>query len=84
MAAGFCLAGRWWTEEKPTAETIEDAIEAMTQYFLNHPHMAGCCLRQLTDVEGEFNGIYTDDRKLKFHPVRLKEIFGKAPAGKRD
>ncbi len=50
MAAGFCLAGRWWTEEKPTAETIEDAIEAMTQYFLNHPHMAGCCRRQLTDV----------------------------------
>ena len=69
---------------RPAVETIKDAIEAKLQYFRNHAHMPGCCRRQLTEVDGGFNGIYMDDRKLKFHPVRLKEIFGKAPAGKRD
>lgn len=71
---------RWVkTPFKPTVETIEDAIEQQTQVILNHPYISGFCFCQLTDVEGEVNGVYTYDRKLKFDGNRLKEIF-MAPA----
>jgi len=73
-------ANRWIkTSEKPTPKTIEDAIEDQTQAILNHPFISGFCFCQLTDTEGEVNGIYTYDRKLKFNTSRLREIFG-APA----
>ena len=73
-------ANRWIrTPSKPTTKTIEDAIENQTQAILNHPYITGFCFCQLTDTEGEVNGVYTYDRKLKFNALRLREIFG-APA----
>jgi beta-galactosidase/beta-glucuronidase len=73
-------ANRWLrTTVKPTPKTIEDAIQDQTQAILNHPYITGFCFCQLTDTEGEVNGIYTYDRKPKFNASRLREIFG-APA----
>jgi beta-galactosidase/beta-glucuronidase len=73
-------ANRWVkTSFKPTAQTIEDAIGQQTQAILNNPYISGFCFCELTDVEGEVNGIYTYDRKLKFNAAHMKEIFT-APA----
>ncbi len=62
-----------------TREQVEDRIKALTDIFLNHPHIVGFTYTQLTDVEQEVNGVYTYDRKPKFDIKRLKSIFG-APA----
>jgi beta-galactosidase/beta-glucuronidase len=73
-------ANRWVrTAFKPTSETIEDAIGKQTQAILGHAHISGFCFTQLTDIEGEVNGIYTYDRKLKFDTQRMRKIFS-APA----
>jgi hypothetical protein len=63
-------------------ESKEEALErirALTAVLTSHPHIAGYCYTQLTDVEQEQNGVYTYDRKLKFDAEELKRIFG-APA----
>ena len=65
-----------------TPESIEEVyhrIEELTKVLTEHPHMAGFCYTQLTDVEQEQNGVYTYERKLKFDAERLKKAFG-APA----
>ncbi|MHC4540833.1 MAG: glycoside hydrolase family 2 protein [Planctomycetota bacterium] len=62
-----------------TAEQVEELIGELTRILTDHPHIAGYCYTQLTDVEQEVNGIYTYDRKLKFNAERLKKYFG-APA----
>ncbi len=51
-------------------------IEALTAALLENPRMAGFCCTQLTDIEQERNGLYTDERKLKFDAARLKAAFG--------
>ena len=80
--------GTWWAEqcdrddawgygERP--ESIEDVytrIEGLTSVLLDHPHIAGFCYTQITDVEQEQNGIYTYDRRLKFDAERLRRAFG--------
>jgi beta-galactosidase/beta-glucuronidase len=62
-----------------TAEQVETLIGELTRVLTDHPHIAGYCYTQLTDVEQEVNGIYTYDRKSKFNNERLKKFFG-APA----
>jgi len=80
--------GTWWAEEQDREdawgygkrpESIEEVyarIEGLTEALTSHPHIAGFCYTQLTDVEQEQNGIYTYDRKLKFDAERLKKAFG--------
>lgn len=69
-------ANRWITTPvKPTPLIIEDAIADMTEVLLQHPHISGYCWTQLTDIEGEVNGIYTYDRKPKFNLQRMRNIF---------
>ncbi len=63
-----------------TARQVEDQIRALTQVLLEHPHVAGYCYTQLTDVEQEVNGVYTYDRKPKFDIERLRGIFGASAA----
>jgi beta-galactosidase/beta-glucuronidase len=83
--------GPWWEEESAAGpnwgygerprdiEEVYSRIQGLTRVLTEHPHMAGFCYTQLTDVEQEQNGIYTYDRKPKFDNKRLREYFG-APA----
>jgi len=67
-------------------ETKADALKRigdLTAVLRDHPHMAGLCYTQLTDVEQERNGLYTCERKLKFDAESLKRIFGAASATDR-
>ncbi|MCX7012647.1 MAG: hypothetical protein NTW86_08820 [Candidatus Sumerlaeota bacterium] len=70
-----------------TPESIGEVyhrIEELTRVLTSHPHMAGFCYTQLTDVEQEQNGVYTYDRKLKFDAERLKKAFGAPAAIEKD
>jgi beta-galactosidase/beta-glucuronidase len=65
-----------------TPESLEEVyhrLEELTKVLTSHPHIAGYCYTQLTDVEQEQNGVYTYDRKAKFDAARLRQYFG-APA----
>lgn len=83
--------GTWWQEEAQGAESwgygerpkdTEEAlarIEGLTAALLENPRVAGFCYTQLTDIEQEKNGLYTDARTAKFDAARLRRAFG-APA----
>lgn len=73
-------AGSWGYGKRPIEiEEVYARIKKLTKVLTNHPHIAGFCYTQLTDIEQEENGIYTYTRDLKFDTKRLKSIFG-APA----
>jgi beta-glucuronidase len=57
-------------------EEVYLRIEGLTKVLTDHPHIAGFCYTQLTDVEQEQNGLYTYDRRLKFDAARLRALFG--------
>jgi hypothetical protein len=70
----------WGYGKRPDAiEEVYARIEGLTAALKTHPHIAGFCYTQLTDVEQEQNGVYTYDRKPKFDAERLRKAFG-APA----
>ena len=72
--------GSWGYGARPTdIEEVYHRIEGLTRVITDHPHIAGYCYTQLTDVEQEQNGIYTYNRQKKFDAERLKKFFG-APA----
>ena len=72
--------GSWGYGKRPTdIEEVYDRIDKLTAVLVEHPHIAGYCYTQLTDIEQEQNGIYTYDRREKFDAKRLKKSFG-APA----
>jgi len=54
-------------------------LESLTTILTSNPNIAGFCYTQLYDIEGEINGLYTYDRKVKFNRDRLKKTF-QAPA----
>ena len=60
-------------------EEVYRRIEGLTAVLISHPHIAGYCYTQLTDIEQEQNGIYTYDRRPKFDATRLRTAFA-APA----
>ncbi|MFC1525179.1 glycoside hydrolase family 2 protein [Candidatus Latescibacterota bacterium] len=71
----------WGYGQRPTSlEEVYDRIERLTAALTEHPHIAGYCYTQLTDVEQEQNGIYTFDRRDKFDAQRLKRAFGSPAA----
>jgi len=70
--------GSWGYGDQPGGiEEVYDRMSKLTETLKEHPHIAGFCYTQLTDVEQEKNGIYTYDRRPKFDPERLRAIFGK-------
>ncbi|MFH1567116.1 MAG: glycoside hydrolase family 2 TIM barrel-domain containing protein, partial [Gemmatimonadota bacterium] len=70
----------WGYGQRPSSiEEVYERIEKLTAALTAHPHIAGFCYTQLTDVEQEQNGIYTNDRREKFDRQRLRRAFG-APA----
>ena len=87
--------GTWWEDgagdesgwgygDRPkSADEALARIEALTAILLENPCMAGFCYTQLTDIEQERNGLYTDDRTLKFDAERLRAAFGATAAIER-
>lgn len=55
-------------------------LKGLTDVLLDNERMFGFCYTQLTDVEQEQNGLYTYDRKPKFAPEVIREIFGRKAA----
>lgn len=77
---GAELDSSWGYGERPKSlDAALARIVALTGVLLNNPHIAGFCYTQLTDIEQEQNGLYTDKRKLKFDAARLRAAFA-APA----
>jgi len=71
----------WGYGRRPASiEDVYHRIEKLTEVLTSHPHIAGFCYTQLTDIEQEQNGIYTYDRRPKFDAGRLKKIFGASAA----
>lgn len=78
----------WMTGEKAwgygnnpkTEDEFLARLKGLTDVLLDHPQMFGLCYTQLTDVEQEQNGLYTYDRKPKFDPERIHEIFARKAA----
>ncbi len=62
-----------------TSKEIIDIIKSLTEVLLNNPNISGFTYCQLTDVEGEVNGIYYYDRKPKFDIKTIRAILS-APA----
>lgn len=83
--------GTWWKDgadqdsswgygERPnSSEAAITRIIDLTKVLLDNPKVAGFCYTQLTDIEQEQNGLYTDNRELKFDQPRLFNAFS-APA----
>ncbi len=66
----------WGYGARPTSiEEVYHRIEALTAVLLRHPHIAGFCFTQLTDVEQEQNGLYTYDRREKFDIERIRKML---------
>ncbi len=60
-----------------TLDEFYTRLEDLTDAVLSNGNIFSFCYTQLTDVEQEQNGLYTYDRKPKFHSEKLKKIFGK-------
>jgi beta-galactosidase/beta-glucuronidase len=56
-------------------------LEGQVDAIVGHPHIAGFCYTQLTDVEQEQNGIYNYDRAEKFDMARIAAAFRRGTAG---
>jgi beta-galactosidase/beta-glucuronidase len=54
-------------------------LESQVNALLDIPQLSGYCITQLTDVQQEVNGLYTEDRKLKVDLSKLKKIIEKNP-----
>tara|TARA_B100001123_G_scaffold447921_1_gene607049 strand:- start:7326 stop:9254 length:1929 start_codon:yes stop_codon:yes gene_type:complete len=75
----------WGYGRRPLSiDEVYDRISGLIEVVTNHPHIAGYCYTQLTDVRQERNGIYTYDRKLKFEIDKLRAIFQPSSAAQPD
>jgi len=68
-------AQAWGYGNRPAgADEFLARYRGLTDALLDHPRMCGFCYTQLTDVEQEVNGLYTDDRQPKFDPAVMRAI----------
>lgn len=65
-------------------EEFIDRLRGLTNVLLNNENMFGLCYTQLTDVEQEKNGLYTYDRRPKFDPAIIHDIFSRKAAIEED
>ena len=61
-------------------EEFLNRLRGLTDALLDNPCIMGLCYTQLTDVEQEQNGLYTYDRRPKFDPAVIREIFAREAA----
>ncbi len=62
-----------------SVDQIIAIIKSLTDVLLQNPNISGFTYCQLTDVEGEVNGVYYYDRKPKFDIKTIHDILS-APA----
>ena len=66
----------WGYGEGPRSlDEFYQRLEGQVNALTSHPHIAGFCYTQLTDVEQEQNGIYNYDRTEKFDMAKVRKIF---------
>lgn len=69
--------GGWLKWEKPQSEKeVCRRIVGLSKVLLSGKAFCGFCYTQLTDVEQEFNGLYTYERNKKFSDAVYEEIRG--------
>ena len=71
--------GRFSIGYGKTHDEVAEIIKTLTDVLLDNPNVAGFTYCQLTDVEGELNGVYFYDRKPKFDIKAIHDILS-APA----
>lgn len=71
--------GRFAIGYGKTADQVLVIVKDLTDALLNNPNVSGFTYCQLTDVEGEVNGVYFYDRKPKFDIKKFHDILT-APA----
>ena len=73
------LMGRFAIGYGKTADQVLEIVKNLTDALLENPNVSGFTYCQLTDVEGEVNGVYFYDRKPKFDIRKFHDIIA-APA----
>ncbi len=69
-------ADGWGYGERPRSEEeFLDRFSRLTRAILQNPNFCALCYTQLTDVEQEKNGLYTDRRHPKFDPQRIAAVL---------
>ena len=63
-----------------TKEEFLARLKGLTDALLDHPRFFGFCYTQLTDIEQEQNGLYTDRRVPKFDPAAVRAILSRPAA----
>ena len=71
--------GRFGIGYGKTATEVLVIVKSLTDVLLENPNISGFTYCQLTDVEGEVNGVYFYDRKPKFDIKAFHDIIA-APA----
>ncbi|MBQ3529977.1 MAG: beta-galactosidase [Oscillospiraceae bacterium] len=77
-----------WTDQEgwgygnapKTQEEFIERLKSLTDVLLDNKYMFGFCYTQLTDVEQEQNGLYTYERKAKFHAETVRKIISRKAA----
>lgn len=73
------MMGRFAIGYGKTADQVLVIVKELTDVLLQNPNISGFTYCQLTDVEGEVNGVYFYDRKPKFNIKAFHDIMS-APA----
>lgn len=63
-----------------TEEEFLERLKGLNDAMLDNPYIFAFCYTQLTDVEQEQNGLYTYDRKPKFDPAIIHDLFARPAA----
>ena len=71
--------GRFGIGYGKTATEVMVIVKSLADVLLENPNISGFTYCQLTDVEGEVNGVYFYDRKPKFDVKAFHDIIA-APA----
>lgn len=77
---GNPIAGWGYGDAPKTKEEFLARLKGLTDALLDHPRFFGFCYTQLTDIEQEQNGLYTDRRVPKFDPAVVRAILSRPAA----
>jgi len=69
------LMGRFAIGYGKSADQVLVIVKNLTDALLENPNISGFTYCQLTDVEGEVNGVYYYDRKPKFDIKKFHDIL---------
>lgn len=78
------MMGRFAIGYGKTADEVLVIVKNLTDVLLENPNISGFTYCQLTDVEGEVNGVYFYDRKPKFDIRKFHDIITAPAAVEKD